>query len=160
MKRIIVLMAMAATLLGAHAQQGLHVNELFSGRIIPKEHMMETVVRGKMIAKYQLSYFHSLRFIASADELARIKELVEKDKDANGAQSGGEAHLSIMQRSESGKEATTYLLRLKPRGDLNRYLCYKSSPLVLKKNEVTVIYMEGALPSLEKLKSILQVTVK
>ena len=54
MKRIAILLIMVTSVLVVHAQQGLHINELFKGAIIPQDEMMETRVRGKMIAKYQL----------------------------------------------------------------------------------------------------------
>ena len=80
MKRIAILLIMITSVLVVHAQQGLHINELFKGAIIPQDEMMETRVRGKMIAKYRLSYYHSLRFYANQEEAKRIKELIEKDR--------------------------------------------------------------------------------
>ncbi len=159
MKRFLIIIAMTAVFAAAHAQQGLYVNELFQGKIIPKEQMMEIAVRGKSIAKYQLTYFHSLRFIASGEEFSRIKMLVEKDHEANMAESGGEGSYSITNK-KSGKEVISFMLRLKPLNGKNRYLCYKTTGRNGKTYETTVVYMEGSLPSLDKLKSILQVTIK
>lgn len=33
----------------AYGQRGLHIDELFQGRIIPQERMVETRVRGKLL---------------------------------------------------------------------------------------------------------------
>ena len=44
------------------AQQGLAVNKVFEGQVVPSEKMVETRVRGRDIAKFQLSFFRSLRF--------------------------------------------------------------------------------------------------
>ena len=43
------------------AQQGLAVNELFSGNIIPRERMVETRVRGRMLTDYKMSLFRSVK---------------------------------------------------------------------------------------------------
>lgn len=167
MKRIAILLIMVTSVLVVHAQQGLHINELFKGAIIPQNRMMETRVRGKMIAKYQLSYYHSLRFFASDEEEVQIKELMDKDHAAYRADTDG-SDFSSIQSFESYSERNktrkvkTYMIRLKPSKGKNRYLCYKSTDHAKdkKKKEMTVIYMEGALPSLDKLKSILQDTTK
>lgn len=156
MKRITILLVMITALSVAHAQQGLHINELFTGKIIPQERMMETRVRGKMIAKYQLSYFHSLRFNVNEQEMARVKELMDKDNEAH-----------ALDKEEFVKNAgkpqlTTYMMRLKPSNGNNRYLCYKATQHAgdKTKREMIVIYMEGQLSSLQTLKGILQETTK
>ena len=43
------------------AQQGLAVNELFCGNIIPRERMVETRVRGRMLTDYKMSLFRSVK---------------------------------------------------------------------------------------------------
>jgi len=50
------------------AQTGLKINELFEGRIIPQEKMVETRVRGKTLAKYQLTYYRSVRLVVAKEE--------------------------------------------------------------------------------------------
>ena len=72
MKRIAILLIMITSVLVVHAQQGLHINELFKGAIIPQDEMMETRVRGKMIAKYRLSYCPTGMWIGSPISLSPI----------------------------------------------------------------------------------------
>ena len=56
----------------AIAQTGLKTNDLFEGRIIPQEQMIETRVRGRTLAKYHLNYYRSVRFTASESEADRV----------------------------------------------------------------------------------------
>ncbi len=142
MKKILILLLIVSASLTAYGQRGLHIDQLFQGRIIPQERMVETKVRGKMVAKYQLSYFHSLRFEATASEVKRIEELLDKDRQTS------------YQRVES-KKALTIMLQLQPQASLNRYLCFKRTGNG-KHMQVVVIYMEGTLSSLDKMNEILK----
>ena len=126
----------------AYGQRGLHIDELFQGRIIPQERMVETRVRGKLLDKYQLSYFRSLRFEATHAEIRRITELLGKDCGKN------------YQRVVN-KKTLTIMLQLEPRDGHNRFLCFKSGRAD-KGTQVTVIYMEGTLSSLDKMNEILK----
>ena len=59
MKRLLLVLSLIISQLsfsGVAAQTGLKINDLFEGRIIPQEKMVETRVRGKTLAKYQLTY--------------------------------------------------------------------------------------------------------
>ena len=148
MRRICIILMMLHAVLLLHAQQGLPIDKLFQGQIIPQERMMETKVRGKMIAKYQLSYFHSLRFNASPTETRAIMALVDLGNPAMG---------SMQEKSTMSTNTTESLMvRLDPQGKLNRYLCAKVNKKNSKKSEMVVIYMEGTLSSLEKMKEILK----
>ena len=148
MKRISIILIMLHAVLLLHAQQGLPIDKLFQGHVIPQERMMETKVRGKMIAKYQLSYFHSVRFNATPNEAHLIMTLVDMGDPAKG---------DMQERSTMSTNTTeTLMVRLDPQGKLNRYLCAKVNKKNQKKNEMVVIYMEGTLSSLEKMKEILK----
>jgi hypothetical protein len=148
MKRISIILIMLHVVLLLHAQQGLPINKLFQGQVIPQERMMETKVRGKMIAKYQLSYFHSVRFNATPNETHLIMTLVDMGDPAKG---------DMQERSTMSTNTTeTLMVRLDSQGKLNRYLCAKVNKKNQKKNEMVVIYMEGTLSSLEKMKEILK----
>ena len=37
----------------AHAQQGLNVNALFQGKVVPHEEMVDVRVKGRAISKYK-----------------------------------------------------------------------------------------------------------
>ena len=71
-------------LLTANAQSGLNIEPLFAGKIIPQQRMVETRVKGKMLSKYQLTLFRSVRFNANTkQEIARVHDLIELDKKQN-----------------------------------------------------------------------------
>ena len=151
MKNLIALLfVIMANIIPMHAQQGLHVNALFKGEIIPKEQMMETSVRGKMIAKYQLSFFHSLRFYANSDEQKVIEQLVAKD--CEGKDSYEKATNNKIMKKIS--KVSTEMVKLDSQEGKNRYLCYKATTYK-HKSEIVIIYMEGSLTSITQLKTIL-----
>ena len=126
------------------AQTGLHINELFEGHIIPRERMVETRVRGRTLAKYQLTFYRSLRFSASTEEVARLRRII--DEDGRGHQATG---------TEAGKTYTMHI-QLSPQGGKNRFLCYQDVFESKKKPcEVTVIYMEGTISDIYKLEEII-----
>ena len=138
---------MCFSVMAAHAQHGLAIDNVFAGRIVPLEQMVETRVRGKDIAKYQLTYFRSLRFGATVAQTDEIFALVEKDVHEELVRSGG---------GKGSKTTRTLMVRLRAEGKVNRFVCVKSRSLSSKRNEVILIYMEGALNSLEKLGEILK----
>ena len=138
-------MTFLSGLLPASAQTGLKVNDLFEGRIIPQERLVETRVRGKTLEKYQLSYYRSLRFTATEAETARLRQLVEDDARGHFA--------SISERNHS----YTYKIQVSPQNGKHRFLCYREDWTGRDSNhDVTVIYMEGTVGSLGELETLLK----
>ena len=142
-------------LLPCSAQSGLHINQLFEGKIVPKRQMVETLIRGKAISKYKLSYFHSVRFKADEALVKKIDHLIVRDfvndseklKDRQ-PDSRGFYHSDSMKKTR-GRKLFTQMYELAPHGSTNRYLCYK-----VVDNVMTVIYLEGTVSSLDELKEI------
>ena len=135
----------------AEAQTGLKINDLFEGRIIPQERMIETRVRGRTLAKYQLSYYRSVRFTVSESEADRVLQIVEDDSKGHIA-SGGKSRKTVF-----GKEhSINYKTMVRRQGDRNCFLCYQAWWRGnTTEREVTVIYMEGSVKSLEQLEELL-----
>ena len=76
---LIIIITWLLTFATAQAQSGLNVAPLFEGKIIPQQRMVETRVRGKMLSKYQLNYFRSVRFKAdNKQEINRVHNLIEQ----------------------------------------------------------------------------------
>lgn len=126
------------------AQTGLRINDLFEGRIIPRERMVETRVRGRTLAKYQLTFYRSLRFSASTEEVAHLRRII--DEDGRGHHATG---------TEAGKTYTMHI-QLSPQGGKNRFLCYQDvSESKKKPREVMVIYMEGTISDIYKLEALI-----
>lgn len=138
---------------GVAAQTGLKINDLFEGRIIPQDKMVETRVRGKTLAKYQLTYYRSVRLTVAEEEAERLLQLVEAD---------GKGHFATgsdrSQKTVFGKEHNiTFKTQVRKQGDKNCYLCYQAYWRGnTTEREVTVIYMEGSVRSLEQLEELLK----
>ena len=129
------------------AQSGLNISPLFEGKIVPQQRMVETRVKGKMLSKYQLTFFRSVRFQAdSKQEITRVRDLIELDLKKNPGFTYAENY-----SSEKSHSKETLMLQLPKQGSQNRFLCYKR-----KGEEVVVIYMEGTLNSLETLRELIK----
>jgi hypothetical protein len=136
----------------AEAQTGLKINDLFEGRIIPQERMVETRVRGKTLAKYQLSYYRSVRFTVSESEADRVLQMVEDDSKGHFASGGNKSSKTVF-----GKEhSINFKTQVRRQGDRNCFLCYQAWWRGnTSEREVTVIYMEGSVKSLGQLEELL-----
>ena len=142
-----IFMACFWMLLTTNAQSGLNIEPLFAGKIIPQQRMVETRVKGKMLSKYQLTFFRSVRFKANnKQEINRVHDLIELDIKKNPGFAYGENYSSKKSHSKE-----TYMLQLPKQGSQNRFLCYKRN-----KEEITVIYMEGTLNSLSTLRELIK----
>ena len=138
---------------GVAAQTGLKINDLFEGRIIPQEKMVETRVRGKTLAKYQLTYYRSVRFTATEGEAERLLKTVETDGKGHFANGSDKSQKTVF-----GKEhSITFKTQVRKQGDKNCFLCYQAHWRGnTTEREVTVIYMEGTVRSLEQLEELLK----
>ena len=142
-----IFMACFWMLLTTNAQSGLNIEPLFAGKIIPQQRMVETRVKGKMLSKYQLTFFRSVRFKANnKQEINRVHDLIELDIKKNPGFAYGENYSSKKSHSKE-----TFMLQLPKQGSQNRFLCYKRN-----KEEITVIYMEGTLNSLSTLRELIK----
>ena len=148
MKRVLlIIVAWLSIVVTAGAQSGLNIEPLFAGKIIPQQRMVETRVKGKMLSKYQLTYFRSVRFKANnKQEINRVHDLIELDIKKNPGFAYGENYSSKKSHSKE-----TFILQLPKQGNQNRFLCYKRN-----KEEITVIYMEGTLNSLSTLRELIK----
>jgi len=148
MKRVLMIItACFSMLMSVEAQSGLHIAPLFEGKIIPQQRMVETRVKGKMLSKYQLTLFRSVRFNANTkQEIAHIHDLIELDKKQNQVHPYSENYSSKKSRSKE-----TLMLQLPKTDKHNRFLCYKRN-----NDEITVIYMEGTLSSLDTLRELIK----
>ena len=150
MRKIIIMFLMLVASLTVSAQTGLKINELFQGRIIPQERMMETRVRGKSIAKYQLSYYRSLRLNVTSEEAGQVRALLGKDAEQS-------VDMRTSRKNPHRWDTWTCKLQMPSAAGKNRYVCYQEQfDKQHEKCELTVIYMEGSVDSLEKLEELLK----
>lgn len=125
------------------AQSGLHTDGVFSGKVVSRDRMVEVRVRGRTLSRYQLSYYHSVRFKATPSELATVKELFAQDR----------ATATSTEDRSTGKQ-TTQIAGLPQRGRLNRYLCMMTSGHG-RHVELTLVYMEGSVASISELRKLI-----
>ena len=143
-------MASLLSVNSAAAQTGLKMNDLFEGRVIPQERMVETRVRGKSLEKYQLTYYRSLRLNLTYDETGRLRQLLGQDANRS-------IDMRTSRKNPHRWDTWTCKLQMPSDGSKNRFLCFQE--VWNKKHdqcEVTVIYMEGAVSSLEELEEKLK----
>ncbi|MBR5062134.1 MAG: hypothetical protein IKX24_08345 [Prevotella sp.] len=151
-KRALILLFLIMSSLAMYSQQGLRINALFEGKIVPAKKMVETRVRGRSISKYKLSYFRSVRFKADDETFRKIDHLASQDfADDSNQFKDRSPYSSGTMRMVNQKKTFTQMYELAPRNGTNRYLCYK-----LVGDVITVIYMEGSLSSPEELKKLLK----
>ena len=144
MKRRIIFALLALLLpLFALAQKGLHANAAFTGQIVPQDQTVEVKVRGRALSAYRLTFYHSVRFKANAQQKSTMDNLVEKDKaQAIGTELRRKGHISSL------------ILCLPPQGRTHRYLCYLTNG---SKGHwaITVVYMEGSVSSIDELRKLI-----
>ena len=146
-KMLIIIVTWLMIVATAQAQSGLNVSPLFEGKIIPTQRMVETRVKGKMLSKYQLTFFRSVRFKAdNKQEINRVHNLIDQDVKAFPGFAYADNYFSEKSRSKE-----TLMLQLPKQGNQNRFLCYKRN-----NEEITVIYMEGTLNSLGTLRELIK----
>lgn len=147
MKRIVIFSLFTFHFFTSFAQSGLNIEPLFEGKVIPQQRMVETRVKGKMLSKYQLTFFRSIRFEAdNKSEITRVRDLIELDKKKYPGFAYAENYSSEKSRSKE-----TLMLQLPKQGNQNRFLCYKRNG-----EEITVVYMEGTLSSIETLRELIK----
>ncbi len=144
MKRRIIFALLALLLpLFALAQKGLHANAAFTGQIVPQDQTVEVKVRGRALSAYRLTFYHSVRFNANAQQKNTMDNLVEKDKtQATGTELRRKGHTSSL------------ILCLPPQGRTHRYLCYLTNG---SKGHwsITLVYMEGSVSSIDELRKLI-----
>jgi hypothetical protein len=144
MKRRIIFALLALLLpLFALAQKGLHANAAFTGQIVPQDQTVEVKVRGRALSAYRLTFYHSVRFNANAQQKNTMDNLVEKDKaQATSTELRRKGHTSSL------------ILCLPPQGRTHRYLCYLTNG---SKGHwsITLVYMEGSVSSIDELRKLI-----
>ena len=95
------------------------------------------LLRGKALSTYRLTFYHSVRFKANAQQKTTMDHLVTQDKaQATGTELRRKGHTSSL------------ILCLPPQGRTHRYLCYLTNR---SKDHwsITLVYMEGSVSSID-----------
>lgn len=121
----------------AMAQRALHVERLFAGQVVPRQKMVETIVKGERLKTYRLTLFRSLRFTATDSERQQVERLVRSD-----------AKMATDKEIEMRNGELQYALCQLPATSRQRYLCYQRNG-----NSLLIVYLEGAA-TLSELKNM------
>lgn len=139
MKRILFILSMLIGIsLSTSAQRGLQINEVFEGKVIAKQYMQESLIKGDNVAPYKLKLLHTVKFLANNSQRARADALFNidmreriSDDDSNMEMEtrDGFLYYAIVQLTDNDKGS-------------HRYICYQCRPKSTK-FDITMVYMEG-----------------
>ena len=124
--------------LSTSAQRGLQINEVFEGKVIAKQYMQESLIKGDNVAPYKLRLLHTVKFLANSSQRAKADALFNidmreriSDDDSNMEMEtrDGFLYYAIVQLTDNDKGS-------------HRYICYQCRPKSTK-FDITMVYMEG-----------------
>lgn len=146
MKRILIITTLLLLLpVWARSQDGLHSQAVFDGKVVPKDRIVETLVKGEYLKDYSITLFHSIRMDVDEAELQRISSLVQED-----------ARDAVSKEMEISHGLLSFaLLALPPGPDGNRLLGFQSKPSDDgTSTSVIIVYLEGETTLTDLKKSI------
>ena len=139
MKRTLFILSMLIGIcLNTSAQRGLQINEVFEGKVIVKQYMQESLIKGDNVAPYKLRLLHTVKFLANNSQRAKADALFNidmkeriSDDDSNMEMEtrDGFLYYAIVQLTDNDKGS-------------HRYICYQCRPKSTK-FDITMVYMEG-----------------
>ena len=124
--------------LSTSAQRGLQINEVFEGKVIAKQYMQESLIKGDNVAPYKLRLLHTVKFLANNSQRAKadalfnidMKERISDDDSNMEVETrDGFLYYAIVQLTDNEKGS-------------HRYICYQCRPKSTK-FDITMVYMEG-----------------
>ena len=137
-QRLTIWLMLLGIALCASAQEGLHINEVFEGKLLDKEEMQESLIKGESLEPYKLEVLHTIKFAASSKERAKVNALFTKDMeerisndDSNMEYESHDGYIyyAIVQLTDSKKGR-------------HRYICYQCRDKS-DHYDITLAYMEG-----------------
>ena len=139
MKRTLFILSMLIGIcLNTSAQRGLQINEVFEGKVIAKQYMQESLIKGDNVAPYKLRLLHTVKFLANNSQRAKADALFNidmkeriSDDDSNMEMEtrDGFLYYAIVQLTDNEKGS-------------HRHICYQCRPKSTK-FDITMVYMEG-----------------
>lgn len=133
-KKLILFTLLLLLPLAAMSQDRLRSSAVFDGKVVPKDRMVETIVKGDYLKDYGLSMFRSVRIDVDDIELERISSLILADSaDA------------LSKETEIAHNHLRYaLIALPSDQSCKSFLCFQSKPSSNGLDtSVIVVYMEG-----------------
>lgn len=139
MKRLFIihLMLLGITLC-ANSQEGLRINEVFEGKVVTKQFIQESLVKGDNLAPYNLKVLHTAKCIANAKERITMEQLFEEDMKERISDDDGNME---MESRDGHLYYAIVQLKDNTRGT-HRYICYQCRDRS-SHYDITLVYMEG-----------------
>ena len=139
MKRtLFILLMLIGISLSTSAQRGLQINEVFEGKVIAKQYMQESLIKGDNVAPYKLRLLHTVKFLANNSQRAKAdaffnidmrERISDDDSNMEMETRDGFLYYAIVQLTDNEKGS-------------HRYICYQCRPKSTK-FDITMVYMEG-----------------
>jgi hypothetical protein len=152
MKRLLTFIIAATAAMSLWAQQGLNVDSVFRGLIVPKSapEFKETNLSGEVVKPYRLRKMRTISFLATESQRDHVERLVEDDyqfadknrttlTDIDGEERenrNGHIYYIIFRtadrdRNDAGVRKTDHT-----------YVCYQCKPKG-GRYDITLVYLEG-----------------
>ena len=133
-KKLIILTLLLLLPLAALSQDRLRSSAVFEGKVVPKDRMVETIVKGDYLKDYGLSLFRSVRMDVDDEDLESISALILED-----------ASDAASKETEIDHNRLSYaLIAFEPDSGSRNFLCFQSKPSAEGAGtSVIVVYMEG-----------------
>lgn len=133
-KKLIIFTLLLLLPLAALSQDRLRSSAVFEGKVVPKDRMVETIVKGDYLKDYGLSLFRSVRMDVDDEDLESISALILED-----------ASDSASKETEIDHNRLSYaLIAFEPDSGSRNFLCFQSKPSAEGTGtSVIVVYMEG-----------------
>lgn len=140
MKHLLIALMLIGITLPLQAQEGLHINDIFEGNIVPKQEIRQkSLLKGSVVAPYKLKVLHTVKFMA--DSLLQEKAEALFTKDMKEHSYANNDNLELEYRDGYLYYAIVQITNT-PKG-LHRYICYQC-----RRNagnyDLTLVYMEGS----------------
>ena len=131
---------MMSVALCAFAQKGLCINDVFEGKVVPKNQMQESLIKGDNLSSYKLKVLHTAKFATHNNHREQVEKLFSEDMknrlsddDENVEMESRNGHLyyAIVQLTDNEKGA-------------HRFICYQCRDVKSGRYDITLVYMEGS----------------
>ena len=118
----------------AYAQEGLHVESLFEGEIVPLAAMRQSTIRGPQLSPYKLDIYRSLSFTVDDNVFRTVERLVLQDT---------EEAVDLRMETDGGHLVYAVITASPLPDGSNRFICFQA---VQQKRSwaVTLVYLRGS----------------
>ena len=137
MKRFYLLIFCTLVALSSWAQEGLAIKEIFDGKMIRKEQIQETYIKGELLKEYKLNTLRTIKFTASETEREKAEAIFMKDLENNRLTESESCKLEVR-----NNHLYYAIVQLSDTGKQHRYICFQGKKTG-QDYAITLVYIEG-----------------